>query len=327
MCSRSSRPGVVFATNRTLQATIRDVDLGTAQQWEAEGISRGKLRGMVRRRELVRQRHGTYATAGLVAAAGDDKALCHVLDIRAALAACSAGDAVASHESAAVVHGLPLLGEPAAGIVALTRPPGSSQGRTEAGVRYHAARLPGDHVTRKHGVPATTIARTVVDIARTAPFMDGVVLADAAMRRLTGKSEMLAVIDACRHWPGTGRARRAVEFGTALSGSPLESCARVLFAEHGLPPPELQKGVISYLDGEYHEYRVDFCWEDRKTIAETDGLSKYSSGKQAIDELKRDRHLREYGYKVVHITWKELLGSPERIIERIRRAFGAPTAY
>src|SRR6266567_3725580 len=106
---------------------------------------------MVRAGELVRLRHGTYATASAVAAAGENKALRHALDVRAVLAACSAGSAVASHESAALVHGLRLLNAPDGRTVTLTRPPGADQGRSVAGVRSHAARLPAGHVVTRHG--------------------------------------------------------------------------------------------------------------------------------------------------------------------------------
>ena len=40
----------------------------------------------------------------------------------------------------------------------------------------------------------------------------------------------------------------------------------------------------------------------------------------------RDIRLRDAGYKVVHFTWSELFGTPERVIARIRAAFAAPTS-
>jgi len=111
----------------------------------------------------------------------------------------------------------------------------------------------------------------------------------------------------------------------------------VIFDAFRLPPPQVQADVFTGVNvdfdslaqqvSEYHEYKVDFLWRHQKTIAETDGLMKYTSGKEAIQELKRDRLLREAGFKVVHITWAELLGRPQRIIDRILRAFEATSAY
>lgn len=310
------------------------MDVKTAKQWEAAGISQGRLRTLVRDGQLVRRRRGAYVTAQAVAAAGDDPARGHALDVQAVLAAASGEGAAASHESAAVIHGLSLLHAPASGAVTLTRPPGAYQGRSAAGVRYYAARLPAGHVTVKFGTPVTTLSRTVIDLARTLPFMDAVVVADAAIRRrVTSRSKLSAVIGDCTGWPGVDRARRVAAFSDGRAESPLESCARVVFDAFGLPAPELQAEITVVVTSEaggraavedYAEYRADFLWRDQMTIAETDGLAKYGSRQDAIRQLRRDRLLRDMGYKVVHITWAELHGHPERVISQIRRACEAP---
>jgi hypothetical protein len=224
------------------------------------------------------------------------------------------------------VHGLPLLSPPPEEVT-LTRPPGAARGRTASGTRFLTARLPPGHVTTRYGIPVTTIGRTVVDLARTLPFAGAVAVADAAIHRRTGKTLLAGVLADGTRSPGTDRARRVLAFSDGRAASPLESWARVVFAEHGLPAPDLQTRISVLMDGEYHDYRADFCWEDRKTIVETDGLSKYDSGQRAIDQLKRDRQLRERGYKVVHVTWADLRDRPQVVIERIRRAFAAATAY
>jgi very-short-patch-repair endonuclease len=189
-----------------------------------------------------------------------------------------------------------------------------------------------------NGARVTTVARTAIDLARVLPFMDAVVVADAAVRwRTGGEPRLRAVLGACERWPGADGARRVVAFANGLAESPLESRARVVFDAFGLPEPELQAritaGVTFRPDGtfrvdEYHEYRVDFLWRQHRTVAEADGKEKYySGGRIAIDELKRDRLIREQGYKIVHITSAELDKHPERIIDRIRTAFTAPSAY
>ena len=83
------------------------MDVGTARQWGADGTSPKQLRTLVQRGELVRLRRGIYVTASALAMAGDDKALRHTLEVQAALAAVSYPDAVASHESAALVSHVP----------------------------------------------------------------------------------------------------------------------------------------------------------------------------------------------------------------------------
>ena len=86
------------------------------------------------------------------------------------------------------------------------------------------------------------------------------------------------------------------------------------------------EGNVAVVD-DIHEYKVDFLWRDRKTVAEADGLMKYDSGQTAIRQLQRDRLLREAGYQVVHVTWKELFERPERVIDRILTAFRASSPY
>jgi hypothetical protein len=314
------------------------MDVGTVRQWAEAGTSLARLRTKVGNGELVRIRHGIYATASAVAAAGEDRARRHALQVRGALAAVSTPGAAASHESAALVLGLPLLHDPAGGIVSITRPPRVHASGPAAGVRFYAADLPAGQVAVKHDARITAGPRTVFDLARTLPFMDAVVVADAALRlRRASKPALAEVITAYSGWPGTRQARRALDFSSGASGSPLESCARVIFDAYRLPPPELQAeiigGVIVRPDGfvrvdEYHEYRVDFLWREYKTVAEADGKGKYyAGGRAAIDELKRDRLIREQGYQVVHITWDELFKRPERIVDRIQAAFRATSAY
>ena len=150
--------------------------------------------------------------------------------------------------------------------------------------------LPPGHVTARRGVPVTSAARTVADIARTTSFLQGVVVADSALYRgKTTRVELAGVIDACGHWPGIEKARRVVGFSTELAESPFESIARVTFDERGLPPPELQVWVG---DDSHPIARVDFLWSQHRTIAEADGALKYVDPDRARQQLYRDAELR-----------------------------------
>jgi hypothetical protein len=114
-----------------------------------------------------------------------------------------------------------------------------------------------------------------------------------------------------------------VAFSDELAESVLESCARVTFDAFGLEPPELQVTVC----GPGFVYRADFCWEPHKTIAEADGLAKYASAQDMLAQFRRDRLLRDAGYKVVHFTWRELFETPAEVIGRVRKAQAGPTPY
>jgi hypothetical protein len=143
-----------------------------------------------------------------------------------------------------------------------------------------------------------------------------------------GKTTHLGLAGAlrlCTGWPGADQARRVAGFSSEDAGSVLESCARVAFAEAGLPAPVLQ-AAIANADGEFIG-RVDFCWPAYQTIAESDGLAKYDDPRRAREQIMRDIRLRDAGYKVVHFTWRELFDTPGRVIARVRAAFAAASSY
>src|SRR5262249_46079072 len=73
--------------------------------------------------------------------------------------------------------------------------------------------------------------------------------------------------------------------------------------------------------------RVDFCWEEHRTIAEADGMAKYENPQRARDEIRRDRLLREAGHKVRHFTSAGLFRAPRRAIARLREGFAPATPY
>jgi len=304
-----------MVTQRNVPNAVSKSLVASAAEWRAHGLTTAQFRSLVRSGDLVRVWYGVYATRRAVAWGKASQETEHALRVMAA--GISAGrDTVASHHTAATLHGLALYPE-GPDLVALTRAPGNRSNRQKAGVIVHSAELPSGHTAKRHGVPVTTVARTVVDIARNSSFMSGVVTTDNALsRELTTKQAMAAVCDSCDRWPGVRKAREAILFGDPLAGSVLESCARVMFHQHGLEPPELQVNIR----GDDFSYLVDFFWRQYDVVAEADGAVKYTDPKRAIDQLKRDQKLRDAGCTVIHFTWQELFGSTAVVIARIRRA-------
>lgn len=269
-------------------------------------------------------RRGVYATRRAVDAATGSPRREHALRV-AALQAAVGTDAVASHYSAARILGLDMLDPPGDDIVTLTRRgPVRSKTRPSHGVVFHNAEVPGWQCTDRDGAYLTSASRTVIDIARTSSFRAGVAVADCAVRLdQTSPPELAVIIKECKRWPGVEQARQVVAFCDGSAESVLESCARVAFAEHGLPTPVLQAGINVE---RRRRFWADFYWPQHRTIAEADGLSKYSAARDIQDQFERDRLLRRAGYKVVHFTWREIFGTPKIIVAQIRDAFAAPTA-
>ncbi|HEU5034436.1 MAG TPA: DUF559 domain-containing protein [Mycobacteriales bacterium] len=225
------------------------------------------------------------------------------------------GVAVASHGSAALLHNLARLGRPS-GRLRLTRGGGRYR-RLDIDARLHVCGLPPEHVTSAYGVSATTIPRTVVDLARQGTFRSGVVVADSALHAGCTKRELSAVTDFCRRWPGVRTAREVVAFADSRAESPLESVSRVFMLERGIPMPELQ---VRLGDGDRVIGRVDFYWEQWRVVGEADGMLKYDEPGALRREKLRQEALEDTGVIVVRWTWDDIWRQPDRTEARIRRA-------
>lgn len=149
--------------------------LHRAGQLRAAGYTADEVRRMLRSGDLTTVRRGVYVEG----AQPDDSAVRHALLVRAAVGELD-GSAVVSHVSAAVVHGLAVWGLPL-DVVRVTRNRSRTGARCSARVDVHSAPLAGA-IAVVDGVACTDLARTVVDVAREAPFEQAVVCADAALR-------------------------------------------------------------------------------------------------------------------------------------------------
>ena len=213
-----------------------------------------------------------------------------------------------------------MLGRVPREIVAITRPPGGTSSRTGGhGVLLHVAALPAGHVVTRRGIPVTSVARTVADLARASSFRAGVVAADSALRsRQASQADLDLCVTTCAGWPGIQNARRVAAFADARSESVLESISRVAFHERGLPPPDVQAWV-----GDEDEIigRADFLWRAYRTVGEADGAVKYADPARALAQLKRDARLRTAGFEVVHFTWQDITRTPDEVMAWIKTAF------
>jgi predicted transcriptional regulator of viral defense system len=318
VANEKSEVGEILAFVRTdrLSGDANLIRIITADQLLARGLTFERIRTLVRRGTLIRVGRGRYVTAKSAAPVLRLPEGRHLVAAGAALAG-SGPHLVASHTTAARIHGLDLLDRPD-DTVMLTQARGKGTRHPPKGTRLTAAALPASHVTVRYGLRVTTVARTVVDLARVLPFRAGVVTADAAldMRKVT-KDELREILASSARWPGLARARDVVEFADGLSESVLESIARAAFRDLGLPPPQLNVWV----GGDDVVGRADFLWEQFNTIGEADGALKYKDPDRARRQLWRDSRLRDAGFEVVHFTWQEIDETPERVAASIRAAF------
>jgi len=312
-----SEPGANLCLMRApiMPESGRVAGIVTTAELTAAGFSDDRIKTLARRGDLHMVCRGAYADGSrarelLVLAGG--KQLLRV----AAAVAVTGPCAVASHESAAYLHSIDLLDAPDAAVLTC---PQRRNWHARAGIRLHVADMPAEHVTTVVGLPVTTPARTVIDLARALTFREGVVAADSALhRKLVTKPGLATVLASSKRWPGVRRAAAVIDFADGLAESPLESIARVAFSDCGLPPPELQV----WLGGTVEPVgRVDFYWRQYRTIAEVDGAGKYADPGRARAQLRRDSMLRDDGFEVVHFTWPQITQTPEQVAASIRKAF------
>ena len=277
--------------------------LVTRAQLQAAGVSARQLTG--RGRRLVRVRRGVYTDC-----ITDDLSpqAFAVLQVTAARLT-SQVDLVAAGATAALVHGLPLLGPRPTRVHLVERKQDRSQHHGTS-----ATLAPAEVVDV--GVPVTSLARTAFDVARSRGHLAGVLVADAVLARGVRREDL--VLSGRGGWPGAEAARSAASFADGRSESPLESLGRVRFVEQGLPAPALQV-LIADEGGPFA--RVDQCWEEHRTVAEADGALKYVTPADLFAEKLREDRLREAGFEVVRYTWDDALRRPDLLAARVRRAF------
>ena len=298
--------------------------LHRAASLRAAGYSEDDVRRLLRTGVFTQVRRGAYAEH-----LPDDGDACHALLLRAALTELAPG-AVASHVSAAVVHGLPTWRLPLERAqVTVDR---RSGGRVDPRVHVYTAPLHPDDVVTVDGLVVTSLARTVVDIARWAELEPAVVVADAALRARDLQADEAclrsALVDALRRakgWPGVPAARRTVAFADGRAESVGESRSRVALARAGVPTPVLQLPVRHAGGTAY----ADFGWPEQRTIGEFDGKAKYerllrpgqTSADAVYEEKLREDAVRAEGWEVVRWRWADLRDfapTAARLRERFR---------
>jgi very-short-patch-repair endonuclease len=245
----------------------------------------------------------------------------HGLILAAALA-CGRGSTV-SHATAAELHGLwnrqPVL------IDVMSH---RQSGRGVQGIRWHdPGALRADEVMVRDGIPCTTVARTLVDMAGR--------YGERALRRLVEQAAVLRLLDleeidrllARRRRRGAPMLRRILTpWRTRTAGQRRDRLrsrmeARLLAASHevGVAPPRCN--VRTEVQGEHFEF--DFFWEEQRLVVETDGEETHATPKAFQEDRRRDQVLMANGYGVARIAWRHMEDEPAATMVRIRRMLQA----
>jgi hypothetical protein len=299
-------------------ASVNDIQL--TRTLRTQGFSYDDLNRLCRRGELTQIRRGAYAVP-----VGEDlvREAEHRRLIQATAPQLQPGSVV-SHGSAAVLHQLPVwLASIERVHVTCSR---SGNGKRRSLVHVHGAPLDATDVALVDGVAVTSLARTVLDLARTRPMEQAVAAGDVALRSGLPRRDLQLCLLRMERWPGVRRARQTVAFLDPRSESVGESVSRVRLHADGLPAPDLQQDILG--PDERVIGRVDFLWKQQRTVGEFDGKKKYNEllepGQSAEDvvygEKLREDRLRDAGFQVARWSWQDLY-RPRVIRDRVLRAF------
>ena len=198
----------------------------------------------------------------------------------AAVLACGTG-AVLSHRSAAVLWEI------------VPRRPGpidvtARSYHQRRGINTHRSpTLTRTDITRHYGIPITTPARTLHDLAR--------VLPGDALTRAVNEARIRNLISNREHDTGTTRSYLEDEF--------------LRFIDHyDLPTPEVNQRVAGY--------EVDMLWRDERLIVELDSRTFHRHTFE--EDRERDAHLLSVGFTTLRITKRRLTDRPQREADRLR---------
>ena len=166
----------------------------------------------------------------------------------------------------------------------------------------------------RNGIPCTTWARTIVDLAAvtTPPRLERALDQSQILRVFDLRELEAALAAACgRSGTATLRALLGELFEEpAPTRSELERRFLNLMRDAGLPEP--------VVNGRVGGYEVDFHWPEHRLIVETDGRATHDTDIAFERDRRRDLDLALAGWHVVRISWRQLQAEPEKIAAALR---------
>jgi very-short-patch-repair endonuclease len=235
--------------------------------------------------------------------------------LRAATLACGGGTVI-SHRSAGALLGLLNEGPVVIDVIA----PGD-RGRKIDGIRFHRVRPPGrDEVGTVDGIPCTSPARTLVDLAGTVGnrtlrscferaaqkrYLDVAAIEASIDPGRRGVKSLLALVN---HW----RSAAPVAKKGRLK-SPLEAKVLPLLLRRHLPPP-LLNAPVEIQDG---RIEVDFLWATQRFVVEADSRIFHDTPIAFERDRWRDRELMRAGYFTLRVTHHQAEKEAEAVVDAI----------
>lgn len=219
--------------------------------------------------------------------------------------------AVASHRTAGGLQGLREDNSPKTDI---SLPLQSA--RSRAGIHAHASPTLRPHdVTKRHGIPCTTVARTLLDLADVVPRRQlERALEQAEMMRVFDLDDLHDVLAHANGRRGAGVLRDLLgelDDEPGLTANALEDRYLELCRNAGLPRPAVNQW-LEVDDGP--PIKADFVWIAQRLIVETDGWGSHGTRHGFESDRRRDQRARLAGWETVRFTRRQVLGDPDWVI-------------
>ncbi len=183
--------------------------------------------------------------------------------------------------------------------------------KSRDGIRAHrTAHLHAADATRRHGIPVTSPARTLLDIAATEPtsILDRAAN-EARVLRLVSDLSLDEQFARYPHHRGVTALRQATQAEPRLTRSEAERRLLELIRAARLPEPLTNARVAGY--------EVDFLWPDHRLVVEVDGYAFHSTRRSFERDRRRDAELTNHGYRVIRLTWRQITAEPEAVIAQL----------
>ncbi len=173
----------------------------------------------------------------------------------------------------------------------------------------------GALLSRAQGRLVTAPAWTAVEVARTVNRRRVLANLDAALRSGTCSAvELGRAVDEQAGRRGIVAVRNLLPYADSRAESPMESEARLVFLDGGLPAPVLQHEIVDRCG---QLWRVDFAWPEAMVVAEYDSMEWHANpAAWKRDRIKAAR-LGECGWSVVPFVVDDVRRYPADLVARV----------
>jgi very-short-patch-repair endonuclease len=186
------------------------------------------------------------------------------------------------------------------------------------GMRVRRVAVDRSESRRCRGIPVTTPARTLVDLAgELDPLHLESLVEEAERRNLIRRRQLIAAAEAGGHRSGAARMRGLLrrEQEPALTRSDTEKRMLRLVRAAELPQPDL-----NVLIG---PYEVDMYWPEARLAVELDSYTFHGTRQAFEHDRARDAKLQSSGLPVLRFTRRQIRYQPELVLARLAQALAS----